>query len=86
MMIGLACFAFGIWDFTPITHDWGWHQLSPSIPRLPTHFAVAPAVTLTLGGFSTIAPILNFLRLAKHLNASNPRCSIWCNESRPPTL
>jgi hypothetical protein len=27
MMAGLACFAFGMWNFTPITHDWGWREL-----------------------------------------------------------
>jgi len=47
MMFGLACFPMGLWSFTPITHDWGWSEL-----LLPQAFrvAVAPVVTLTLGG------------------------------------
>jgi hypothetical protein len=24
MLFGLACFTFSMWNFTPITHDWGW--------------------------------------------------------------
>jgi DHA2 family multidrug resistance protein len=27
MMIGLALFALSMWQFVPITHDWGWAQL-----------------------------------------------------------
>jgi DHA2 family multidrug resistance protein len=27
MLVGLACFALGMWNFTPITHDWGWREL-----------------------------------------------------------
>ena len=52
MMVGLACFAFGMWNFTPITHDWGWQELL--VPQAFRGFAqlvaVAPPVTLTLGG------------------------------------
>jgi len=54
MMVGLACFALGMWNFTPITHDWGWQQLMlPQAFRgLAQLFAVAPTVTLTLGGLA----------------------------------
>src|SRR5271166_3060077 len=54
MMSGLACFALGMWNFTPITHDWGWQQLMlPQAFRgLAQLFAVAPTVTLTLGGLA----------------------------------
>ena len=27
MMFGLACFTLGLWEFTPLTHDWGWREL-----------------------------------------------------------
>ena len=27
MMFGLGCFAISMWNFTPITHDWGWREL-----------------------------------------------------------
>ncbi len=27
MMFGLACFGLSMWDFTPLTHDWGWREL-----------------------------------------------------------
>lgn len=51
MMAGLACFAFSMWNFMPITHDWGSAELL--IPQAfrgaAQQFAVAPAVTLTLG-------------------------------------
>jgi DHA2 family multidrug resistance protein len=52
MMAGLACFAFGMWSFTLVTHDWGWRELL--LPQTFRGFAqlltVAPAVTFTLGG------------------------------------
>ena len=51
MLFGLACFTFSMWNFTPITHDWGWRELL--IPQafrgFSQQFAVAPTVTLTLG-------------------------------------
>jgi DHA2 family multidrug resistance protein len=52
MMVGLACFAFGMWNFTPITHDWGWQELlvPQAFRGFAQLFAVAPTVTLTLGG------------------------------------
>ena len=51
MMFGLACFAFSMWNFVPITHDWGWRELlvPQAFRGFSQSFAVAPAVTLTLG-------------------------------------
>jgi DHA2 family multidrug resistance protein len=52
LMVGLGCFAIGIWSFTPITHDWGWRELllPQALRGFAQQFAVAPTVTLTLGG------------------------------------
>ncbi|MEJ5113924.1 DHA2 family efflux MFS transporter permease subunit [Erwinia billingiae] len=52
MMIGLAAFALSMFFFTPITHDWGAEQLllPQAFRGAAQQFAVAPAVTLTLGG------------------------------------
>jgi len=54
LMAGLACFAVGIWNFSPITHDWGWRELllPQAFRGFAQQFAVAPAVTLTLGGLA----------------------------------
>jgi MFS transporter, DHA2 family, multidrug resistance protein len=54
MMFGLACFTFSMWNFTPITHDWGWRELlvPQAFRGFSQQFAVAPVVTLTLGGLS----------------------------------
>jgi DHA2 family multidrug resistance protein len=54
MMFGLACFALGMWNFTPITHDWGWRELllPQAFRGFSQQFAVAPTVTLTLGGLA----------------------------------
>jgi DHA2 family multidrug resistance protein len=51
MMFGLACFTFSMWQFTPITHDWGWRELlvPQAFRGFSQQFAVAPVVTLTLG-------------------------------------
>jgi DHA2 family multidrug resistance protein len=64
MMFGLACFGIGMWQFTPITHDWGWQQLllPQAFRGFSQQFAVAPTVTLTLG-----AIIPDRLRLASGL-------------------
>ena len=35
LMIGLGCFAVGIWSFTPITHEWGWRELLLPFGALP---------------------------------------------------
>lgn len=52
MMAGLALFAVSMWDFTPITHDWGGHQLllPQALRGVAQQLAVPPVVTLTLGG------------------------------------
>jgi DHA2 family multidrug resistance protein len=54
MMFGLACFALSMWGFTPITHDWGSDQLllPQALRGFAQQFAVAPTVTLTLGGLA----------------------------------
>ncbi|MDN0075367.1 MFS transporter [Crenobacter sp. SG2303] len=53
MMFGLACFALSMWEFAPITHDWGAVQLLPQALRgIGQQFAVPPTVTLTLGGLA----------------------------------
>ena len=54
MMFGLACFAVSMWNFTPITHDWGWRELllPQAFRGFSQQFAVAPTVTLTLGGLA----------------------------------
>src|SRR6516165_4617653 len=64
MMFGLACFAASMWNFTPITHDWGGSELllPQALRGFAQQFAVAPTVTLTLGG---LAP--ERLRLASGL-------------------
>ncbi|HEY9102822.1 DHA2 family efflux MFS transporter permease subunit [Chitinimonas sp.] len=64
MMFGLGCFAFSMWQFSPITHDWGGLELMlPQAFRgMGQQFAVAPAVTLTLGALSPVQ-----LRLASGL-------------------
>jgi DHA2 family multidrug resistance protein len=51
MMFGMACFALSMWNFTPITHDWGWRELllPQALRGFAQQFAVAPVVTLTLG-------------------------------------
>ncbi|GGC60578.1 multidrug resistant protein-like protein [Undibacterium terreum] len=53
-MFGFACFAFSMWNFMPITHDWGAQQLllPQALRGLGQQFAVAPIVTLTLGGLA----------------------------------
>ena len=53
-MFGLACFAISMWNFTPITHDWGWRELllPQAFRGFSQQFAVAPTVTLTLGGLA----------------------------------
>jgi DHA2 family multidrug resistance protein len=54
MMFGLGCFAASMWFFTPITHDWGWRELllPQALRGFAQQFAVAPTVTLTLGGLA----------------------------------
>jgi DHA2 family multidrug resistance protein len=54
MMAGLAGFALSMWNFVPITHDWGGAELM--IPQAfrgaSQQFAVAPTITLTLGSLA----------------------------------
>lgn len=52
LMLGLAVFAVSMFDFTPITHDWGAHQLllPQALRGAAQQLAVPPVVTLTLGG------------------------------------
>src|ERR1700712_4572974 len=54
MMAGLAGFALSMWNFAPLTHDWGWRELllPQALRGFSQQFAVAPAVTLTLGGLA----------------------------------
>jgi DHA2 family multidrug resistance protein len=52
LMAGLALFALSMWDFTPITHDWGPHQLllPQALRGIAQQLCVPPVVTLALGG------------------------------------
>jgi DHA2 family multidrug resistance protein len=54
MMFGLTLFSLGLWEFTPITHDWGWQQLlfPQALRGFAQQFSVAPAVSLTLGALT----------------------------------
>lgn len=51
MMGGLGAFALSMWQFSPITHEWGAAQLMlpQALRGAGQQFAVAPIVTLTLG-------------------------------------
>ncbi|VVE77496.1 EmrB/QacA family drug resistance transporter [Pandoraea sputorum] len=51
MMLGIGGFALSMWQFAPITHDWGSLQLMlpQALRGASQQFAVAPIVTLTLG-------------------------------------
>jgi DHA2 family multidrug resistance protein len=52
LMAGLALFALSMWCFVPITHDWSAAELllPQAFRGMAQQFAVAPTVTLTLGG------------------------------------
>jgi DHA2 family multidrug resistance protein len=54
MMFGLALFAISMWNFAPITHEWGGSELlvPQALRGMAQQFAVAPTVTLTLGGLA----------------------------------
>src|SRR5439155_21385270 len=54
MMFGLAGFTVSMWNFAPITHDWGWRELllPQAFRGFSQQFAVAPTVTLTLGSLA----------------------------------
>ncbi|SEO33687.1 drug resistance transporter, EmrB/QacA subfamily [Luteibacter sp. UNC138MFCol5.1] len=51
LMFGLLLFTISMFEFTPITHDWGAPQLllPQALRGMGQQFAVAPTVTLTLG-------------------------------------
>lgn len=52
LMAGLGGFALSMYLFTPITQQWGWQQLllPQAVRGVSQQFAMAPIVTLTLGG------------------------------------
>jgi MFS transporter, DHA2 family, multidrug resistance protein len=54
MMFGMSCFALSMWNFTTITHDWGGRELllPQAFRGFSQQFAVAPVVSLTLGGLA----------------------------------
>ncbi|KWR90258.1 DHA2 family efflux MFS transporter permease subunit [Cupriavidus sp. IDO] len=54
MMFGLALFAISMWNFAPITHEWGGSELlvPQALRGMAQQFAVAPTVTLTLGSLA----------------------------------
>lgn len=54
LMFGLACFALSMWQFGPITHDWGSAELllPQALRGIGQQFAIPPTVTLTLGGLA----------------------------------
>ncbi|WP_243048236.1 DHA2 family efflux MFS transporter permease subunit [Dyella sp. RRB7] len=54
LMAGLVLFAISMWEFTPITHDWGAQQLllPQALRGMGQQLAIPPTVTLTLGGLA----------------------------------
>jgi DHA2 family multidrug resistance protein len=54
LMFGLALFALSMWDFSPITHDWGAKELllPQAIRGFAQQMTVPPVVTLTLGALA----------------------------------
>ncbi|MDB6080117.1 MAG: drug resistance transporter, EmrB/QacA subfamily [Akkermansiaceae bacterium] len=64
MMFGLGLFALSMWSFSSLNHEWGWKELllPQALRGFSQQFAVAPAVTLTLGGLPP-----NRLKLASGL-------------------
>ena len=64
LMFGLGLFGLSMCYFVPITSDWGWRELllPQALRGFAQQFAIAPTVTLTLGG---LAP--NKLKLAAGL-------------------
>lgn len=51
LMIGMALFTLSMWEFAPLTHDWGATQLMlpQALRGMAQQFCVAPTVTLALG-------------------------------------
>jgi DHA2 family multidrug resistance protein len=74
MMAGLAGFALSMWNFAPITHDWGWRELllPQALRGFSQQFAVAPAVTLTLGGLAParLKPASGLFNLMRNLGGA----------------
>jgi DHA2 family multidrug resistance protein len=54
LMAGLALFALSMWDFAPITHDWGGKELMlpQALRGMAQQLCVPPTVTLALGALS----------------------------------
>jgi MFS transporter, DHA2 family, multidrug resistance protein len=54
LVFGLGLFVLSMWNFMPITHDWGWRELllPQALRGFAQQFAVAPIVILTLGGLA----------------------------------
>ena len=54
LMVGMALFAISMWEFAPITHDWGARELlfPQALRGMAQQLAVPPVVTLTLGGLA----------------------------------
>ncbi|KJM61068.1 MFS transporter [Pluralibacter gergoviae] len=54
LMAGLGGFALSMLLFTPLTHEWGWRELllPQALRGVSQQFAMAPIVTLTLGGLA----------------------------------
>jgi len=54
LMVGLVGFGISMWNFVPMTHDWGWREflLPQAFRGFSQQFAVAPTVTLTLGSLA----------------------------------
>jgi DHA2 family multidrug resistance protein len=54
LMAGLALFAISMWDFSPITHDWGARELllPQALRGIAQQLAIPPTVTLTLGSLA----------------------------------
>jgi DHA2 family multidrug resistance protein len=54
LMAGLALFAISMWDFSPITHDWGGRELMlpQALRGMGQQLAVPPTVTLSLGALA----------------------------------
>ncbi len=72
MMFGLATFALSMWNFAPITHDWGWRELL--LPQALRGFAQQFTVAIGIAACATLLndrTNLHFLRLAEHLTSAN---------------
>jgi DHA2 family multidrug resistance protein len=54
LMAGLALFAISMWDFSPITHDWGGKELMlpQALRGMAQQLSVPPTVTLALGALA----------------------------------